>query len=112
MNKEIYCYNIDDMDQHILNTIAESRDIEIYLLDDGMMNKTVDQILKHQQHSNQDCTLFDSALMLMNNIDEEDSKFILDQAEAVKWGANPVRVCVNTDNRQVTLFDLLKGMPA
>ena len=44
MKKAIYCYNIDDVDQHILETITAPMNIELGLLDDGMLKMTVEEI--------------------------------------------------------------------
>ena len=108
MNKEIYCYNIDDIDQHILNTIAQNLGIQVFLLDDGMMNKTVAQILEHQHSSNQDCTRYETAFMLMNNIEEEDFRSIVEQTKAAKWGVDPVKMMVTEHNREWTLASLFE----
>ena len=110
MNKEIYCYNFDDLGQHILNTIAENRAIDIFLLDDGMLDKTVAEILEHQQHSNQDCSRYSREFMLMNHIDTEEAESIIEQAKTIKWGVEPVIVNACDDNLNMKLSELLKAV--
>lgn len=83
MKKAIYCYNIDDVDQHILETITAAMEIELGLLDDGMLKMTVDEILMQQPSSNQDCTRFTLSFMLMNELSDEEMKQLLDRKSVV-----------------------------
>ena len=87
MKKAIYCYNIDDVDQHILETIIASMNIELGLLDDGMLKLTVEEILQRQPASNQDCTRFNISFMLMDELSDEEMKQILSAGEPAPCGS-------------------------
>ena len=94
MKKAIYCYNIDDVDQHILETITAPMNIELGLLDDGMLKMTVEEILQRQPASNQDCTRFDISFMLMDELSDEEMKQILSAGEQAHWHFDPIKMCL------------------
>lgn len=106
MKKAIYCYNIDDVDQHILETITAAMDVELGLLDDGMLKMTVDEILMQQPSSNQDCTRFTLSFMLMNELSDEEMKQLLMAGEEAHWHFDPIKMFVTEHNRQWTLETL------
>ena len=95
MKKAIYCYNIDDVDQHILETITAPMNIELGLLDDGMLKMTVEEILQRQPASNQDCTRFDISFMLMDELSDEEMKQILSAGEQAHWHFDPIILFFN-----------------
>ena len=106
MKNAIYCYNIDDVDQHILETITAAMEIELGLLDDGMLKMTVDEILMQQPSSNQDCTRFTLSFMLMNELSDEEMKQLLKAGEEAHWHFDPIKMFVTEHNRQWTLETL------
>ncbi len=106
MKKAIYCYNIDDVDQHILETITAPMNIELGLLDDGMLKMTVEEILQRQPASNQDCTRFDISFMLMDELSDEEMKQILSAGEQAQWHFDPIKMFVTEHNRLWTMETL------
>ena len=107
MNKEIYCYKINEADLQLLNTITEALDITTYFLDDGMLKNTVQEILDHQANATSRCDQFDLSFMLLNNIDDEDLRTIHDQT-AEKLTVDPVKMMVTEHNRQWQLAALFE----
>ena len=99
MNKEIYCYLREDTDYAVLEQIAETLNIAVYPLDDGMMDKTVSEILQHPQKTGKGCTRFDLSFMLLNNIDDDDLKSLHEQTTASFQGDKPVKMMVTEHNR-------------
>lgn len=105
--KEIYCYNIDDLDRHILENSCSKMQIKVSLLDDGMLQRRVEDLLQDKDLiSNQDSTHFDTSFMLMNNITDEELKTILAQGEQAKWDYHPIKMMVTEHNREWTLKEL------
>ena len=105
MKKRFVC-NIDDVDQHILETITAPMNIELGLLDDGMLKMTVEEILQRQPASNQDCTRFDISFMLMDELSDEEMKQILSAGEQAHWHFDPIKMFVTEHTRLWTLETL------
>lgn len=105
MKKAIYCYNIDDVDQHILETITAPMNIELGLLDDGMLKMTVERSCSgacQQSGLHAVCHSF----MLMDELSDEEMKQILSAGEQAHWHFDPIKMFVTEHNRLWTLETL------
>ena len=90
----------------ILEQLIASMNIELGLLDHGMLKLTVEEILQRQPASNQDCTRFNISFMLMDELSDEEMKQILSAGEQAHWHFDPIKTFVTEHNRSWTLETL------